>query len=196
MMSDTFTALGPLSSVAAASVALVFTVAAVAKIRRPATAELRRLGLPAPHLLAAALPAGELLLVALIVASPRMGSAAAMVVLAVFTRVLIRAVADGLDLSCGCFGSAGNRPVTWATVGRNGVLVTLATLGTIGSGWTAPDPAAVAVVVGVAVIGAVTVQMIDLRLSMGRLWSVELAGETRNPSAAPPSINALRRNAS
>ncbi|MEM9132855.1 MAG: MauE/DoxX family redox-associated membrane protein [Actinomycetota bacterium] len=196
MIADTLTAFGPTSSVAAAVVALVFAVAAVAKIRRPVTDELRRLGLPAPGLLAAALPAAELAVVALIALSPRLGSAAAMVMLALFTRVLIRAVVEGHDLSCGCFGSADSRPVTWATVARNGVLLTLATLGTVGVGWTTPDPAALAVVAGVAVIGALAVQLFDLRLSMGRLWSVQLAGEARPDSTSGSSINALRRNPS
>lgn len=196
MMPDALSTFGPTSSVAAAAVAVVFVVAAAAKIRRPATAQLRRLGLPAPHLLAVALPATELTVVALIAISPRIGSAAAMVLLGVFTRVLIRAVVEGLDLSCGCFGSADNRPVTWATVGRNGVLLTLAALGTVGSGWSTPDPAAITVVAGVAVIGALVVQLFDLRLSMGRLWSVQLAGEARPDSTSGSSFNALRRNPS
>ncbi|MEL7156944.1 MAG: MauE/DoxX family redox-associated membrane protein [Actinomycetota bacterium] len=182
MIAELTVALGPTASVSAAALAAVFGAAAVAKIRRPATAELGRIGLPAPRALAAALPAAELAVVALIIVRPRLGAVAGLVLLAAFTRVLARAVAEGRDLSCGCFGSAGNRPVSWATVARNGVLMTLAALACAGSGWVAPDAAAVAVVAGIAVIGAVAVQMFDLWLSLGRLWSVQLAGEARPTS--------------
>lgn len=181
-MATLLTSLGPTASVAAGCLVAVFATAAVAKMRRPASAELHRLGLPAPRLLAAALPAVELAVVALLIARPRIGAAAAVVLLAAFTRVLARAVAEGQELSCGCFGSAAGRTVSWATVARNGVLLSLGALAVAGSGWTAPDAAAVAVVAGVVTVGAISVQLFDLWLSMGRLWSVNLAGEARQPS--------------
>ena len=114
------------SSVAAGLLALVFVRAGVAKINRPtetATA-FEAMTLPAPRALARALPFVELALAVALIASPRIGGALALALIAAFSAVLARSV--GTETGCGCFGSAHARPVSRVDLARNAVLAGLA----------------------------------------------------------------------
>jgi uncharacterized membrane protein YphA (DoxX/SURF4 family) len=76
--------------------------------------------------LAATLPAVELAIGAAIVAGTRpwlrAGGVACAGMMVVFTAAVGSAVARGINISCGCFGS-GSSPVTLATVARDVVLL-------------------------------------------------------------------------
>lgn len=123
---------------AAVILAVVFALAAIAKLRRrPATtASFWDLRLPAPATLAVAVPMVEALVAALLVAQPRVGAALALALLAGFSMVLVRAVAAGAEVPCACFGSTAQRPVSTRELMRNGVLAALAVLATgAGPGW-------------------------------------------------------------
>lgn len=116
----------------------VFAWAAVAKLRRrPATmASFRDLRLPAPGILAVAVPVVEALVAGLLVAHPPVGGALALALLAAFSIVIVRAVAAGAEVPCACFGSTTERPVSTRELMRNGVLAALAVLATgAGPGW-------------------------------------------------------------
>jgi uncharacterized membrane protein YphA (DoxX/SURF4 family) len=121
------------SIVAAAILALVFVRAGVAKINRPsATASaFEAMSLPAPRALARAVPVLELALAVALVASPRFGGALALVLIAVFSAVLVRAV--GTDTGCGCFGAAHTHPVSRVDLLRNAVLGGLAFVAVLAS---------------------------------------------------------------
>ncbi len=177
----------PVGSTAAAVLVVVFLAAAVTKIVRPDPAGLRALGLPGPRLLASALPVVELLLVALLVVDPSTGATVAAGLLALFTLFVVRLVWSGSEVACGCFGSS-RSPATWATVGRNLTLLVVAALATTGSTWTVPGPEAVAVVVAVLVLGALTGQLAELWATVGRPWSVGPSGPTGGPAGGPVPI--------
>lgn len=170
-------AVAALASTAALAIAVVFAVAAWAKARRPAHRELAALRVPMPRLLAGLLPPSELGVAVLLVVRPRWGAALATVLLTAFTVPVVAAVRRGRVVSCGCFGSSSSQPVGWGTIGRNAVLVVLAATATATPSLTTPDLASVLVLTGVIVIGAVTVQLVTLWETAGRLWSVRLAGE-------------------
>ncbi|MBW3651315.1 MAG: hypothetical protein KY458_12185 [Actinobacteria bacterium] len=112
--------------------------AAVAKLRRrPATiASFQDLRLPAPSVLAVVVPVVEAFVAAALVLRPRLGGWPALLLLAAFSIVIVRAVAAGAEAPCACFGSGGERPVSTRELVRNAVLAALAVLATgAGPGW-------------------------------------------------------------
>lgn len=72
--------------------------------------------------LAATLPAVEIAVGAALLAGPRAwvraGALASGTLMAMFTVAVISAVARGISISCGCFGSASDT-ITWITVARD-----------------------------------------------------------------------------
>lgn len=108
--------------------AAVFVWAAAAKLARPAVtaAGFRALGVPRPAALARAVPVAELGTAVLLVAVPRVGGVVAVVVLAAFTVVIVRAIRQGLVTPCSCFGAVSARPVSKLDLVRNLMLAALA----------------------------------------------------------------------
>jgi hypothetical protein len=162
--------------------AAVFVAAAGFKLLDGATtiAEFDGLGLPRSGLLARLVPAVEVLTAALLLVRPRLGSMASVVLLAVFTAVLARALHQGKSATCGCFGAVGAAPISSATLVRNGVLMVMAVAAAAQTSLTLPDMAAVITVSMVALIVAVTTQLLVLGRRLGHVWSVELAGESNS----------------
>jgi len=145
------------ASLAAVSLAVVFIWAAAAKaIRLADTARaFALLRLPAPRVLAVAVPAGEVVIAALLLGAPEIGGALALAALAAFTLVIVRALGTGAP--CSCFGSASAEPVSPADVVRNGMLAAFAAVATGTSHLVTPGLLAVAAMVA-AVALAVVVQ--------------------------------------
>ena len=108
--------------------AAVFVRAGAAKLARPAATgtTFAALGLPAAATVARGVPVVELVVSAALLAVPRVGAVAALVLLAVFSAVLARAVHAGLATPCNCFGSARADPVSSTDLVRNVLLATLA----------------------------------------------------------------------
>ena len=134
--------------VARVTLAAAFGLSAATKAMAPAefARAVRDFGVPAPGLVARVLPPVEAGLAVLLVAVR--GSAwpayVAIVVLGGLTAAVIANLAGGVRAPCPCFGPApaGARPVSAATVARNGALIALAVLGaapTVGAsaGWSA-----------------------------------------------------------
>jgi hypothetical protein len=122
-----------LSAFGAASVSLVFGVAALGKVvdRASFVRALRNQGLtsrPVRRAAAVAIPLSELgCAVALWIPSLRRPAAlVAALMLAVFSVVLVRSIVTGVKGGCGCFGSGTNDRVSWLSVVRNAVLIALA----------------------------------------------------------------------
>jgi hypothetical protein len=147
--------------VARITLAAAFALSAAAKLaQRSAFAEgLENFGVPASAALSWGLPPLEAGLAVLLV-TVRSGpwpAFLAIAVLAVFTAAVVANLAGDRPAPCPCFGppGAGARPVSAATVARNGYLVGLAVLGT---GSTAgASPAATAAGAAVAVIATLAV---------------------------------------
>lgn len=114
--------------VAAVLLAAVFVRAAAAKLARPGAtaASFLSLGVPAPKAMARVVPTVELGLAVLLVAAPEAGALASLVLLALFSALLVRALATGLEVGCNCFGSASTEPVSIRDLARNGLLAGLA----------------------------------------------------------------------
>lgn len=184
---------GGAATVAALSVAAVFALAAVTKIVTPATTvtDFAALGLPAAGSLARLVPVVEAAIAVTLVARPRAGAALAIVALAGFTVVLVAAVTSGRDVSCGCLGPLGRRPVGWGSVARNGALAVLALVAAATPAPVVPDLPSVIAVSTLAVLLATVVGVVGLWSEIGRIWSVALAGEPvparRSSRPATPS---------
>lgn len=135
---------------AAVVLAALFLRAATAKLARPgdAAGAFRGLGLPAADVLARAVPATELVLAAVLLAAPRAGAAAALVVLVAFSVVVARAVGAGVATPCACFGTSTAEPVSGTDLVRNGLLGVLATWALLAPRPVVPDPVAAVVVAG------------------------------------------------
>lgn len=122
-----------LGAVARVTLAVVLVGAAVSKLRRPDRTRdaLARLFAPATaRVLARALPIGELVLAAMLLAwwgSVVPGVITAVVFVA-FTAVLVRAQVRGVP--CACFGAPRPEPPGTSALVRNGVLAALAVLAT------------------------------------------------------------------
>jgi hypothetical protein len=122
-----------LSAFGAASVSLVFGVAALGKVvdRASFVRALRNQGLtsrPVRRAAAVAIPLSELgCAIALwIPAVRRPAAVVAALMLAAFSVVLVRSIVIGVKGGCGCFGSSTNDRVSWLSVARNAVLIVLA----------------------------------------------------------------------
>jgi uncharacterized membrane protein YphA (DoxX/SURF4 family) len=114
------------------AVGVVLLIAGAAKVRDPHwPAVAKRFGAPAWAV--PALPWVELGLGAALVVQlgGRWPAVAAALLLAAFTVVVVRRVAVGDTVPCACFGVRADRPVGWATVARNGLLLVLAVVGAL-----------------------------------------------------------------
>ncbi len=117
-----------------------------------------------------------------LIARPPLGAGAAGLLLVAFTGVVTWALASDNQASCGCFGPLSSEPVSTATVVRNAGLLALAVLAGMRPSLAPPDLAAsVAISVG-ALTALVLVQAAMTAQRLGRLWSVELAGEMSRES--------------
>lgn len=141
--------------VARITLAAAFGLSAAAKLTRPVEfAEgLRNFGIPASGAVARVLPPVEAGLAVLLVTvrSSAWPAFLALAVLGVFTAAVVANLVGGHPAPCPCFGppGAGARPVSAATVARNGYLGGLAVLGTGStagaSGWATAAAALVTV---------------------------------------------------
>ncbi len=113
--------------------AVVFSVAGLAKLADRVSARRAVIGMGIPARLAAVvavlLPVAELALAGALVsgATTRWAAGAAVVLLGAFSGLIARNLArDGEQEDCGCFGSLGIASTGWFALGRNAVLLVLA----------------------------------------------------------------------
>jgi uncharacterized membrane protein YphA (DoxX/SURF4 family) len=133
-----FLAVGPVRRGAQVVLGLLFVYAALAKIVDVADLatevhNFRLVPLWSEHLIAMTLPWIELLagLALVLGTSPRAGAWVAGALLVVFTAGVIVAMARGLDINCGCFGTSTVTRVGWAKLGENVGMLVLAGLGSL-----------------------------------------------------------------
>jgi len=112
----------------ALALAFVFALAGMAKLarRRETAVAFAGLGLPAPGAFALGVPVLELSLTVLLAVVPVAGAIVALVALAAFSGVLLRALRAGVTIGCNCFGSVRTAPISRADLVRNAVLAGLA----------------------------------------------------------------------
>ena len=155
--------------------ASVFAVAAVAKARRPRATALAfaALGLPVPALLARAIVVAEGAAAITVVAAPRLGGVGSTLLLVAFTVVVAfarrSAARRGVAIRCGCFGVAGDPPVTATTLARNGVLLAGAMFVAVHppSLSSAPRLAIATSALGLVAITALALSLADLSRATG-----------------------------
>ena len=161
---------------AALVLAAVFGWAGLAKLRaRDATERtFRAFGLAAPRALAVGVPVTELILAVGLVLVPSWAALAALAVLVGFSTILARAMRAGVDVGCGCFGTARRAPVSFVELVRNGLLALGAVVAAqAGSpGW--PDLPAVILVATATAMAAVVLALCDLYRTTGHLLRIEL----------------------
>jgi peroxiredoxin len=127
----------------------VFLIAGVAKLADRAGSRQAVVGFGVPERLASAvgagLPATELVVgVALILSvSARFAALGALLLLAAFVGGIVVALRRGTGADCHCFGQLHSAPVSWRTLGRNGVLAVVAAFVVI-VGWRHPGVSATA----------------------------------------------------
>jgi hypothetical protein len=175
-------------ALAAAAVWLVSLVAGLRKLReaRATASSLRGFGLTdkAAGTLAPLLPWLELAVVVLMLVPGLavLGAGLALMLLAVFTVALVSALLRGKRPACNCFGQAPDKPISWWTAARNGVLLMLSGSllvvparldGGVMALWAAAlrrvdAPTLVAVVLALLLVGQ-TVLLIKLFSQQGRL---------------------------
>ena len=118
--------------IARSILALVFVIAAVAKLLDPDGTRRMVIDFGLPSRLASVLAlaiAGAELLVATLLFVPALayvGSAGALLLILVFTAAIAANLVRGHAPSCRCFGQLQANPASWSTVARNGLLAALA----------------------------------------------------------------------
>jgi hypothetical protein len=152
---------------AAVTLAALFAVAAVAKLRDPeeVVRSFEALGVPNPEATGRLLPLPELATVVLLMVVPPAGGIAALVLLAFFTTFIVRRVRAGVRAPCNCFGDVSARPLSWLAVARNGVFMVLAGLSLLTTRPVRPTLLEVAVVVGATVVSLVAIMVAGDRLA-------------------------------
>jgi uncharacterized membrane protein YphA (DoxX/SURF4 family) len=128
--------------------AIVFVVAAVAKLRdRPGTeASFVDLDLPHAARFATVVPVAELAIAALLVLLPFVGGLAAVTTLAFFTTFLVTRLRAGLSPPCACFGRLRREPLSPANIVGNAFLVVAACAATLATTPVVPAAADLALV--------------------------------------------------
>jgi len=119
-----------LSAAASILLGLAFLVAGGSKLAAgPSWPEQAR-GLGAPSVVVPVLPWFELVLGAVLVVqvAPVVAAAVALGLLAAFTALIVRRLAQGRHPPCACFGAWSAKPLGWGHVARN---VALAALGVV-----------------------------------------------------------------
>lgn len=143
------------------TLAAAFAYSAGTKVTRPTafTAGLAAFGVPAPRVVAHVVPPVEAGLAVALVALPGQAWPAFLAVafLALLTGAVVANLVAGRAVPCPCFDPHGGRPVSTATLARNGALLALAILGTGPTGGAAAVPTAILSAV------AVTATLLALR---------------------------------
>jgi len=145
-------------------IGLVFVAAVLGKVTDyPAfVGSVRDLGFRPAAPTAALVVVGEIAIVGLVVALPRAGFALAALMLLAFAVAIAVALRRGNTEPCRCFGPS-TTPLGWHHVGRNVLLIAVATLGVLATPAAAnPAAAAVAAAAGL-VVGGLVVRLDDLR---------------------------------
>ncbi len=172
-----------LSTLSIVALAVMFGIAAAAKFhdQTQTAADFRQLGVPS--WLTPLVPMIETGVAVMLILRPRIGGIAALGLLAAFSLVLARALRSKPEssISCSCFGALGAKAVTTSTLIRNSGFMVAALVAAFGSGLARPDLAAVITISMVGLIAALAAQLIVIYKQLGRLWSVELAGEIPAP---------------
>ncbi|HUF32578.1 MAG TPA: MauE/DoxX family redox-associated membrane protein [Acidimicrobiales bacterium] len=158
--------------------ATTFAWAGVAKLRDRGTTErtFRAFGLPAPAGLATAVPVAELGLAAGLVLVPGWAAVVALAVLAGFTTLLVRALRAGVDVGCGCFGTARSEPVSFVELVRNGVLALAAVIAATAPRVVVPTLESVVAVTTAAAVAALVLALCEVRRATGATFRVDLSG--------------------
>jgi hypothetical protein len=151
------------ATVAAFVLAGVLLCASVAKAshRRATTATFAALGLTAAPALAIAVPVAEAVVAIALILRPALGGYAALALLAAFTVVVVRALASGSRVGCGCFGAVTDRPISPRDILRNGMLGSLAILATGTFRPVVPSTAPLVVVLACAAAGLTLLRRLD-----------------------------------
>jgi uncharacterized membrane protein YphA (DoxX/SURF4 family) len=165
-----------LGYLAALILAAIFAWAGIAKLgaRRRTARTFRALQLPSPDSLAIAVPVVELALAVGLVLAPGWAAAGALALLAAFSVFLARAVRAGVDVGCGCFGSAGNEPVSYVELVRNGLLGLAAAVALAAPHPVVPSLAAVLVGGAALAIAGLILALAELKRTVGHIWKMDL----------------------
>jgi hypothetical protein len=161
----------------------VFVRAGGAKLVRPvdAAAGLQALGVPAPTLVALALPPAELAIAVILLAVPALGGVLALAALGLFSAVLHRRIRGGTTASCACFGAARREAVSFVDLVRNGLLAILSVAALFAPGPRRPSLEAAIVVSSAVLTGILVLSMCRLRRQAGSVWSNVEAREGVRP---------------
>ncbi len=184
--------MGSVGVVAAALVACIFAWSAIAKVRDRGVVgrDFAKMGIPFASVALVLVVIAEFVTAALLLVRPRLGAAAAVVLLAGFSAVLAAVIRSGRDISCGCFGANQSEPISPVDLVRNGALAALAALALFADRAAGIDLPAVMVATLSALCLLVVVQLAGLaRASHGggfvsALLTIELAGESRAEEVA------------
>lgn len=169
-----------IASTMAFALALVFAVAATSKALNPkaTSREFSQLKVPAPQLVARMIPVVELATVAGLLLRPRYGAVVAVILLVSFTVVIAASLHAGRSVSCGCLGALSQEPISHLTVVRNVGLIAMAVAASATSSLSWPDAPSAMAALSAMFLGALVLHLVGLRQEIGRIWSVELAGES------------------
>lgn len=188
--------LAGLASTMAVAMAVVFGFAAAIKLKSPkvAATQFAELGIPSPRLMARVVPVFEIAIAFALLVAPPIGGLAAMMLLVAFTAVITAAVRAGTTAACGCFGSMSRQPITRGTAIRNLLFIAMSAIATATPALVMPGVATVAAASLLLLLVGLAAQLMSLRKILGRIWSVELAGEATRTRSETTGFEASGSN--
>jgi hypothetical protein len=162
-----------LGTVMAVASAVVWALAAIGKglHRAETAAAFEGLGLRGAPALAVGVPVAEATTAALLLWRPQVGGMVGLALLAVFTGVIVRALARGVETGCGCFGARRPSLLGPADVVRNALLAAFAVLATGARRLAGPTAGDVVVGVALVLLAATVLGVAQRRLMPSRAGS-------------------------
>jgi hypothetical protein len=171
-----------LSSPAALVAAAIFVFAAAAKLSSRATTRAAVSGFGLPTFVAPALAPIELVTASLLLWKPRVGGVFAALLLLAFTGVVVQALRRGVAVRCGCFGGTDKRPAGSDTVVRNGLLLVLVLIPTLGvTSLRRPTLPACLTLGSLCVTALMVVALVRVRNDLGTLFGQALPAHGDHP---------------
>lgn len=152
----------------------VFLSASLTKLRSPTSTRTAARDLGVPAWVGPLVAPAELAVAGLLLMQPRIGSGAAVVLLAAFSVLLQRVLANGRSVRCACFGAGSKAPVNSVSLLRNLGLIVVAFLAgfspKVNDASREQFGASVAVSLGVLCAGLLVLALADVRRITGSVF--------------------------
>ena len=167
-----------LASPAGLLLSAIFAYAGFSKLRNPRSTKAAMSAFGLPPAISRLLGPIEVAVAVLLLVRPNVAALLAALLLVGFSGVVVRSIQRRLPVRCGCFGGSDDRPVGIDTLVRNGLLLAACALVFAGlSRFHLPTIPSFLVALGGAVMAALVLALLRVRIDTGSVFAQRLAGQ-------------------